>query len=75
MQKRKLPVLGAYPLYNCEPMLSWTASTASLGGFRLPKTVGSPVNSRSQLSIGNLDVHLRNVLSLADIGYRAITTT
>lgn len=37
-----IPVLGAYPLYNCEATLSWTASISSFGGFKLPKVVGSP---------------------------------
>lgn len=42
--KNNLPVLGAYPLYNCEETLSWTASITSLAGFKFPKVVGSPAN-------------------------------
>ena len=42
-----LPVLGAYPLYLMDKRLSCTASITSTGGFKLPKTVGSPENIRN----------------------------
>lgn len=42
-----LPVLGAYPLYRMDRRLSCTASMTSTGGFKLPKTVGSPENVKN----------------------------